>query len=298
MQNPEGDDSYVRRRGTTVSADLPDIHAHFPAVIAAAKRSVLFPKDELDTVFTWWGTSQHEDGLTTRLEQSLPSSLVPEAEKKELQERLEDRKNQITGIKKQIQQLAQETRPDMGKLHGLSEAVNTFNEQHANDHQWVVLCEALAQAGGNLTEERMRQRIAQHALRELFVKFDYANLRYAADIEGDETTIGATEQEKDELVHALTKPLWTATERRRYKKAVRATRGAISENYSYEIGEDLKKLLDIALGDVPKRTTAVDILELQERVLVDLSQDGAFEFEVEDPEEDEDWEEEYEEDEE
>lgn len=280
---------YVRRRGVSVSLDLPDIHTYFPDLIAAEKRAIIFAGHHLDSIYNWWGTSLHTDELTTRFEQSLASDAVPQKEKDELTERLEDRVTQITAIKTTIKQSVQEIeedkRPKADTIKTLVDAIELFTEEHDGDEQWVALCEALGEARGTLTEQRVRQRIAQHTLEELFVKFDYANLKFAGEVEEETTTVGTLELEKAELISALTGNLWTSNERNKYKRAVRRTRQAIAQEYSDEIGVDLKKLLDIALGDGPKRMTLVDILETQERVLTDLSDEGAFEFELEDPEE-------------
>jgi hypothetical protein len=127
----------------------------------------------------------------------------------------------------------------------------------------------------------MRQKIAQHALEELWTSCDYAGLNYAAETDNEVTTIDEPSEEKDEFLAALNGEAWTTEELDQQKKKVSALKRAVAEIDDGTFSDNIKVLWDTARGKAKASTTAIDLIIASEDILQDLSSEGAFEWDPE-----------------
>jgi hypothetical protein len=274
----------------------------FNQIVNTAREARLFgfPKKALDRMYEFW---LEMDGFTDgvlRMDKAMRLPGVPEKEKAAAKKYLDDLVVVAEPISASLREffiISEDQRSWKKDSKPIYDAIKKYDDSDdvgKYEHSITALLETISETKGSgwKTEQEMRQKIAQHALEELWVTCDYAQFYYAADVDIDATTIDDFNQEKSEFIAALNGDFWNESQLEKNKKAVSALRKVL-EDVDDEI---YPKYLDIlwktAKGKAKKETTAIDIIIAAEEIFQGLKDEGAFEWDPDDEyDEDEDVEE-------
>lgn len=244
-----------------------------------------FPEDGLNDIYLFWHHFEKTENHVTRLIESTKGTHIPSLELKQAKA-LAERKGELIGnISGNIKTFVSADKPDWRLAEDAVSWINQYNEEHdgAMEEQVTALCEAIEIVGSEkpIDPTLMRQSIAQHALTEIFEEgAPYSAFYSETEYEDPTSMVDTLETEKEELTSAIRKGVWNKSTLKKKEKQYTALLEALYTHHGYYADSDLikafKKLWSCASGDVPKRTSAIKILELQEEVYQALKQDGVF----------------------
>ncbi len=264
---------------------------NFDAVVDTAKKTPLFgfPKNNLDRIYEFWTGMPDFSEEVIRMDKATRLTGVPLAEMSHAKDYLKDFVEVAEPIAKSMRDFVAKTESERSwKQDGkpIYEAIRDWDDRDdvgPYEGSITVLLEAISETQGKgwNTDNEMRQKIAQHALEELWTSCDYARLHYAAETDVEVTTIDESSEEKDEFLAALNGTTWTEEEMALQKKKVSALRRAVAEIDDGTFSDNIKVLWDTARGKAKASTTAIDLIVASEDILQNLSSEGAFEWDPE-----------------
>jgi len=235
-------------------------------------------KEILDTTNIWWRTiNKTQEGLS-RYKSAFTLFGLPRLESRQARQGYEEAQDITNKIIWGIDLFLHSSKPSWDKVGEIAETVGSWNERKKEDGQIVALCEAISETNNlGLSENEIRQKIAQHAWDELMAIFPYAKVR-------DETltTRDELETEKQELKTAIEGPLWDIDDRKKAGVDFRKYKGQMRKGeYELTLRRAFKFLYECAKGNIPQKKSAIDILRAQEEIFVGLYDEDAFDFEIE-----------------
>jgi hypothetical protein len=275
-----------------VSRFLPEIGRHIKFV-EAASREDYFPKDDLDALYVWWAESVRIDAVTDRFARAVAAVELPELERKQASEILEERKSQITAIYEGIVNYVGSPKPKWEDAKPIMRGIGDLerSEREPTDGQVIALCEAITESQTASEEPEdpkiLRRKVAQFAWKELLNSFQYAILYSDAGVRKSTTTIDGLEREKENIRYALLGDLWDEGKIKKQRTEYRRWGSYIRRNYPDAIGKDLRLLCDAigkdlrllwtcVRGKMSGKVSGIDILRTQERILRKLARERAF----------------------
>lgn len=274
---------------------FPDISI-FQDLVEVMQNSRMFgfPKRELDRIYEFWTEMNDLTKSVIRMSKSLKAMGVPSEEKKQAKEYFDDLVEAIANIAEAMRDFANKPKEDCSwKQDGkpIYQAIRNYDEDETTgvyEDSIVALFEAISETiqQRQLDEREIRQRIAQHAIQELWTSFDYERFYYAGDVDQDSTTIDDFDTEKDEFLSTLSGDSWTEEELAQQKKKISALRRAVEDIDDGSYAENISILWNAARGKGKKRTTAIDIIVATEEILRDLDNEGVFEWDPDEEAED------------
>ena len=233
-------------------------------------------KESLDKIYLFWNGIDNTKETMSRFRSVIFLPNMPPLEQKQVREEFTTSQQRVNKIVRSIVLLSLIQKPsrlDWYDAEKIEKEIKIFNRWQAYDNQIIAFCEAVGEAGNDLSAAGIRLRIAQHSWDELTTLFGYAKATRVS-------TIDHIDSEKRELTDALRGHLWSEDElverADEYKGYLKQLKG-----YHAELREKLRFLWKCAQGKIPRGKSALDILHIQESVLRDLYKEGAF-----DPEED------------
>lgn len=232
-------------------------------------------KDILDAINIWWRSAQDNQAGLDRFKAAFSSAGLPKLERSQAQDAYEEAQQTANDIIRGIDLVRLQNKPTWDKVETIAGTIDRWDIRRSADTQIVALCEAISQTGDlGLTEQEMRQKIAQYAWDELIALFPYAKASGYV-----QTTVDELEVEKAEFVEAIRGPFWNENDRRNAGVDFRTYRAQIKKGDMHvRLRRAFKSLYEYAKGDIPQTKSSLDILRLQEEILVALYKENAFEL--------------------
>lgn len=247
------------------------------------------PKQTKDTIYSYWQSFGQSSQSLEHFKEVSKFKTIPPLEQAQALKAAEYAEHKTREINSAITELVDESRIERfiniltftnnaSYAEEISDDIRGFNNDKLGRDQIVALLEAIDETSGlGLAAAKMRQRIAQHALEELLNLLPYARINKAASLPQSVTTIDYFNQEKDELLSALSGELWDEESAKKYNQnTIESIKHLKSLGWDPEIGKNLTALLRSAQGKTPKGVSAMDLLGAEEATLRLLYSHDAF----------------------
>lgn len=285
-------------KGINLNSDsLPDFKKNIGKITEQLRMLIVPPdtKEVFDSIaVTWRDYGKVTEERVRIFEDALALPNIPRLEVSDAAEYLKNTKEDWDKFAEGVSGIANGVKfkwSEMRELSTLAEKVRDINENE--DFQAIALLHAISETHREgRTPQWIRQRIAQQAFDEIVDTGAYRALDYSGsdDWVEDRTTQDDFNEEKSELVGALSRGLWDkktlAKRTRDYKKL----RMIILEGDNYvdeEAADSLGSLWRAANGEAVTRNSALHFLQLTEDIYDDLEEGEAFDVELLEEEDDE-----------
>ena len=229
----------------------------------------------LESIYLWWKDFENINENMSRFRSAITRPHIPPLEQQQVREEYSSSQQTVNQIVRGIVLLTLTEKPtdaDWDKALEINTIIENVKSWEKYDNQIIAFCEAVFEAGEELSAVGIRLRVAQHSWDELTALFGYAKAIRV-------TTVDDIDSEKRELSDALRGNLWSEDELVMKSKVYKNYQKQL-KSFPEDLRKKLKFLWKCAQGKIPRGTSAFDILHTQESILKDLYKEGAF-----DPEE-------------
>jgi hypothetical protein len=247
-------------------------------------------KTTLDNVALGWQNGEKEyKAALVGFAHALALPNVPDLERKDASEYRDNLSVAYKGFFEGVNKIASGEKLKWSQVKELAEKSDelvTAGKQE--DEQTMALLTAISETHveGRAPEE-IRQKIAQHAFKEIFETGKYRALEWTgAEVDeevSERTTQDYFNEEKDELVAALHSNLWTKDEEKMMRKIYSAWKRIAAEadnNVDPEVADSLEDLWKATRGKNISNTSSLEILQLAEDIYQELEKGKGFDVDL------------------
>jgi hypothetical protein len=273
------------------SNNIPDFEANYSFLKNQTPRFFLPGKFE-DTfnsiIFYWRDDASDTKEKLEKFESALTHPSVPDLERNDISEIIAPVRKLHQEFVGSVRLISQGAKFKWDKMEELGEKAGSLRKRnYREEDQALALLDAINKTYRKPLSKKevalMRQKLAQHALDELPTVGQHRALSWTAAEIGEHVESRTTQDdillEEDELVHALGSASWMPEEitkaKRTYddlKKVIRNRNNSVS----VKLLIPLKDLWNYANGKKVSNVSAINVLQLAEKIYRGLEAGGAF----------------------